>query len=255
MKKLLIVLAIVFALCEEAKKEEVQDPNLELGFRMPSFNMPRFNMPRFNMPRFNMPKFNMPRFNVPKFNAPRFNVPKFNTPRFNVPKFNIPNINNRFNIRNNWLNNKFNLRNNLFNNNQFKLRNNLLNNQLNKNNNWLLNKNNWLKNKNNLLNNNNNWLKNNFLKNNKFNPINFNDKLKKFLTSDKTPKWIKSIGNAIGKVVNTLKRIGVWEPLVNMVKQFGLQKAEEFCNEHASEETCQTIIEAAGNLLNKNKQN
>ena len=122
-------------------------------------------------------------------------------------------------------------------------------------NNWLLNKNNWLKNKNNLLNNNNNWLKNNWLKNNKLNPINLNNKLKNFLTSDKTPKWIKSIGNAIGKVVNTLKRIGVWEPLVDMVKQFGLQKAEEFCNEHASEETCQTIIEAAGNLLNKNKQN
>ena len=39
-----------------------------------------------------------------------------------------------------------------------------------------------------------------------------------------------------------------------MVTQFGLQKAEEFCDEHAPEEVCQTIIEAAGNLINGNKQ-
>ena len=79
-----------------------------------------------------------------------------------------------------------------------------------------------------------------------------NMKLPKIKIGPKTKNFLDNIFKGIGKGVEKLKDLGLWEPLIGMAKNYGLQKANELCTENIeNDEICQAVSDALGNVVDK----
>ena len=77
-------------------------------------------------------------------------------------------------------------------------------------------------------------------------------KLPKIKLGPKTKSLIEKITKGLGQGVAKLKDLGLWEPLIGIAKQYGLQKASELCMKHVEDEqSCQQIVDGLGKVTDK----
>ena len=79
-----------------------------------------------------------------------------------------------------------------------------------------------------------------------------NMKLPKIKIGPKTRNFLDKIVKGIGKGIEKLKELGLWEPLIGLAKSFGLQKAGELCSKIIeNDEICQKVSDALGQVVDK----
>ena len=77
-------------------------------------------------------------------------------------------------------------------------------------------------------------------------------KLPKIKLGPKTKSLIEKITKGLGQGVAKLKDLGLWEPLIGIAKQYGLQKASELCMQNVEDEqSCQLIVDGLGKVADK----
>ena len=77
-------------------------------------------------------------------------------------------------------------------------------------------------------------------------------KLPKIKLGPKTKALIENITKGAGQAVGKLKEFGLWEPLIGIAKQYGLQKASELCMQNVEDEqSCQLIVDGLGKVADK----
>ena len=68
-------------------------------------------------------------------------------------------------------------------------------------------------------------------------------KLPKIKIGPKTQALIDKIAKGAGKGIAKLKELGIWEPLISLAKNYGLEKAAEICLKNLEDEDqCKQII-------------
>ena len=79
-----------------------------------------------------------------------------------------------------------------------------------------------------------------------------NMNLPKIKIGPKTRNFLDKIVKGIGKGIEKLKELGLWEPLIGLAKSFGLQKAGELCSKIIeNDEICQKVSDALGQVVDK----
>ena len=79
-----------------------------------------------------------------------------------------------------------------------------------------------------------------------------NMNLPKIKIGPKTRNFLDKIVKGIGKGIEKLKELHLWEPLIGLAKTFGLQVAKDLClNIIKNDGICQVVTDALGQVVDK----